>query len=159
MGIDFLWEKSLLHGCSETKMGTGLRGSSEFLNKEELSGCQAFIFSLQLYWSIKMEGLLKWCWKLLTSDLNFCWYCVDTVLNEFALSKINSCYTKEKCSFLLCHQSVEFSMIWLVDNVVRNLKALFAAGTLFAKRKLLKLCKRMSQLDVRKLFYKHTIAV
>ena len=50
-------------------------------------------------------------------------------------------------------------MIWLVDNVVRNLKALFAAETLFAKRKLLKLCKRMSQLDVRKLFYKHTIAV
>ena len=52
--VSMMWElifceKSLLHGCSETKMGTGLRGSSEFLNKEELSGCQAFIFSLQLY--------------------------------------------------------------------------------------------------------------
>ena len=33
----------------KTKMGTGLRGSSEFLNKEKLSGFQAFIFSLQLH--------------------------------------------------------------------------------------------------------------
>ena len=43
----FLWEKSLLHGRSETKMETGLRGSSEFLNKEKLSGFQPLVFSLQ----------------------------------------------------------------------------------------------------------------
>ena len=49
--------------------------------------------------------------------------------------------------------------MWLVDDVMRNLKALFAAGILFAAEKLLKLCKRMSQLDVRKLFHKHAIAV
>ena len=35
----------------------------------------------------------------------------------------------------------------------------FAAGMLFAAEELLKLCKRMRQLDVRKLFHKHTIAV
>ena len=33
------------------------------------------------------------------------------------------------------------------------------AGMLFAAEELLKLCKRMRQLDVRKLFHKHTIAV
>lgn len=61
-------------------------------------------------------------------------YLLDRILRYMSLHcrKLIAA-TQRKCSFVLCHQSVEFSIIGLVDDVVRNLKVLFAAGILLVK--------------------------